>query len=188
MKRDLDTVGLVALLLGYSAAALLVPDFRPLELLLEPTIGAVAGTAALVTVVVVQRSKGRRGSLLERRVMAAFLALMPTVYLSSWHLHHGAGGWLGLELLGLGVFAALAWWGLKRSPWVLAAGIAAHGVLWDSWHLGRQGFIADWYVVACVVVDLAFGFYVATQARAFTEALQGSAPGSAAGPRPGSAG
>jgi hypothetical protein len=89
MKRDLDTLGLLALVLGYSFAALLVPAFRPLDLLLEPSLGAVPGTAALVALVVVLRARGRRGSRLELRAMAVFLAVMPTVYLSSWHLHHG---------------------------------------------------------------------------------------------------
>ncbi len=166
--RALDRLGVSALMLGLGFAMILVPDVTRV-LLVDPTFSAVLGTLAVATLVVVLRATGPRGSLLERRMFVLFLASMPMVYLSSWLRHGGSSTWLGVELAGQLVFAVIAWLGARR-PMVLAGGIVAHGVLWDSWHFGRTPFMPDWYAVACLLVDVGFGLYVATQARAYAAA------------------
>jgi hypothetical protein len=166
MKPDLDAIGLVLLVSSYTAAALLVPDLS-LKLAGEPVFGGVVGAAALLCLIVVLRAKGRRGTALERRCLALFLLLMPTVYLTSWLRAGGERSWLWIEMGGQILYGGLAFAGLLRSPWFLAAGIAAHGLLWDSWHLGRAPFIPDWYVLACVIIDVCFAAYVAAQVRAW---------------------
>jgi hypothetical protein len=166
MHTDHDALGLAALVLSTLAALLLVPDLS-VALLGHPAFGAVIGAAAMLTLIVVLRGRGRRGSALERFAFAAFLALMPTVYVMSRLRFGGSANWLGLELLGQGLFAALALVGARRSPWILAAGIAGHGLLWDSWHHGRTPFMPDWYAIACLIVDVGWGLYVATQVRAW---------------------
>ena len=39
----------------------------------------------------------------------------------------------------------------------------AWNALWDAFHYGRAPFVPDWYVVGCVVIDLAMGIWVAGQ-------------------------
>ncbi len=69
--------------------------------------------------------------------------------------------WLGVEAAGLLVYAAFAVLGFKRSPWFLVAGIMAHGLAWDIWHIGNSRYIPNWYSVGCLVVDVSLGVYVA---------------------------
>jgi hypothetical protein len=68
--------------------------------------------------------------------------------------------WLWVEVLGTIIFVALAVLGVKRSPWFLAIGMVLHGLAWDTWHYRNSTYIPDWYAVACLTVDLAFGAYV----------------------------
>lgn len=166
MRSDLDALGLAALVLSTVSAAFLLPDLS-LGLLGQPGFHAMLVTAGVLTLVVVLRSRGRRGSVLERAALALFLALMPSVYLMSGMRNGASGHWLGLELVGQVVFAALAYWGFRSQPWALAAGIAAHGLLWDSWHHNSAPFMPDWYPPACLIVDVGWGFYVATQVSAW---------------------
>jgi hypothetical protein len=71
--------------------------------------------------------------------------------------------WRRVEGLGIPLFATLAVLGLKRSPWLLAIGIIAHGLAWDSWHYRNSTYIPDWYAISCMAVDLTLGAYVATR-------------------------
>jgi len=64
-------------------------------------------------------------------------------------------------------FAALALLGVKLSPWFLAIGIVVHGLAWDAWHYRNSTYIPDWYVIACLAVDLSFGAYVAARIRTY---------------------
>jgi hypothetical protein len=77
--------------------------------------------------------------------------------------------WLWVELFGLPVYAGLAVAGLKRSPWFLVAGIAAHGVGWDSWHYLNAAYIPTWYVTGCLLVDVSLGLYLATRVPAWRD-------------------
>ncbi len=166
MKIDADGFGLGLFVLTVVTAALLVPDLS-VETVGHPTFAAVVGGAIVLTVVTVLRAGGRRGSRLERTGLAVFLLLMPTVYLVGWLLSGAGTSWLWVELAGQTAFGALAVLGLRRSPWVLAAGIGAHGLVWDSWHYGRTPFMPDWYAIACAVVDVGAAVYVAAQVRAW---------------------
>ena len=40
--------------------------------------------------------------------------------------------------------------------WVLCVGHAA----WDALHFDRVGFVPDWYVAACLAVDIGLGAFV----------------------------
>jgi hypothetical protein len=104
---------------------------------------------------------------IERRVLALFLAGMPLVYVASWLVTRGAGtggGWLWVEIAGFPLYTALAILGIRRSPWLLAAGIAAHGLAWDSWHyFTKTAYIPGWYAIGCFLVDIGLGIYIATR-------------------------
>ena len=58
--------------------------------------------------------------------------------------------------LGLAALAAI---GARRAPWLLGVGVMAHGLLWDSWHIGRAPFMPDWYSLACLIVDVGWGLW-----------------------------
>jgi hypothetical protein len=127
-------------------------------------IAVVVGLFALATLAVLRR-RGASGAARERRVLAAFLAGMPFVYVTSFLVSREGplGDWLAIELVGLVVFGTLAWLGLRRSPWFLVAGIATHGLLWDLWHVDRTTFISNAYAVACLIVDVGLAAYAATR-------------------------
>lgn len=179
----LDALGLAAFVAMTFAAALVVPDLS-LSLVGQPVFSAVMASAIVLTLVTVLRARGRRGSGLERLSLALFLSLMPTVYLMSWLRFGGGAGWLGTELAGQVVFGALAIAGLRRSPWLLAIGIAGHGILWDAWHYGRTPFMPDWYAIFCAVIDVGLGIYVATQVPAWQPGTGSSEASHTVGIRP----
>jgi hypothetical protein len=130
-----------------------------------------AGTIALL---LVTRHLGRRGIVIERRVLALFLAGMQLVYVASWLVTRGAGtggGWLWVEIAGIPLYTALAILGITHSPWLLAVGIAAHGVAGDSWHyFTKTAYIPIWYAIGCFLVDVGLGIYIATRILAWQAA------------------
>jgi hypothetical protein len=111
--------------------------------------------------------------ILERNLLAGFLVLMPLVYVARY-LFASTGRatlyWLWVEVLGTIIFVGLAVLGVKRSPWFLAIGIVLHGLAWDTWHYRNSTYIPDWYAIACLAVDLAFGAYVAARVPAYQKA------------------
>lgn len=141
--------------------------------ILDPCRVAVVATAVLVVLLFITRRLGPRGAQLELRLLAAFLIGMPLVYVARV-LMTGAQAFLWLEVLALPVFAALAFSGLKWSPWFLVAGIAIHGVGWDSWHYRRSAYIPDWYSAGCFLVDLALAAYVVSRISAYRQATKSS--------------
>jgi hypothetical protein len=109
-------------------------------------------------------------------LLAGFLAGMPLVYVSRYLFDSTgrmANYWFWVEVLGTIIFVALAVLGLKGSPWFLAVGIVAHGLAWDTWHYRNSTYIPDWYAIACLAVDLAFGAYVATRVPAYLPEYRG---------------
>jgi hypothetical protein len=165
------------LALGFAAvltavSLYLVPSWQ--GALTDPCHLAGIFSAATIILLLVTRHLGRRGILIERRVLAVFLAGMPLIYVASWLATHGAGasgGWLWVEIAGVPVYATLAVLGLRRSPWFLAAGIAAHGLAWDSWHYyANTGYIPSWYAIGCFLVDLGLGLYIAARIPAWQRA------------------
>lgn len=141
----------------------LVPEW-PLAHLDDPSHWGVLGYAVTLMMLLELRRRGVRGSRFERNWLLLFLMGMPVVFLANWARFGAEPSWLGVELLGLALYWALALLAVARSPWFLAAGIAAHA-LWDVWHFGRAAFVPDWYVAGCVIVDLALGLYAAGQVR-----------------------
>lgn len=139
----------------------IVPAF-PLAHLDDPGRWGVLGYVAILLLILRLRLRGIRGSRAELRLLALFLAGMPLVYLADWFRFGGQHPWLWIELLGAAPYWTLAVLGVRGSPWFLVAGIGGHA-LWDGWHYQRTAFVADWYVIGCLVIDLAFAFYAAGQ-------------------------
>ncbi len=141
--------------------AFLLPD-TPFRHLGDPVYQAAISIFVLVLWITALRLLHRKGPNLERISLALFLGAMPLVYVASW-IRTRQDGWLGIELAGAAVFGAVAYLGLKRSPWILAIGILAHGALWDLWHYHHTVFMPDWYAVGCLVSDIGVGVYSAIQ-------------------------
>lgn len=168
MKRiQLDKLALIPLIGGTLAALLFVPEL-PFGHLDDPAYQAVPGTVLILAAILVTRAFGPRAARVERGLFAYFLAVMPIVYISS--LVRSPGGMttlsLGLQVLGLVLFAAAALVGFFVWAWALPLGIAAHGLVWDLAHR-HAGFIPRWYTDACLVIDLAFALYALSRVRAW---------------------
>jgi len=113
------------------------------------------------------------GLIFERNLLAGFLVAMPLVYVARYlfaYTGRVASYWLWVEVLGTTIFVALAVLGVKRSPWFLAIGMVLHGLAWDAWHYRNSTYIPDWYVIACLAVDLSFGAYMAARVPAYQRA------------------
>jgi hypothetical protein len=145
----------------------LVPSWEPVALLSDPCGVATIASGVVVMMLIATLLSGR-GIRIERIVLSLFLAAMPLIYLARGRLFGGldSGGWLWIESIGLLIFGALAWLGYYRSPWFLALGIAAHGMLWDSWHF-HSAYIPSWYALGCLLVDVGLGFYVVVRMSAW---------------------
>ncbi len=117
------------------------------------TVAAIVVTAYLLASVVAPALAAWR-----RLALALFLGGMPLVYVAS-ALRHGDVRDLLVELPGLVVFGGLAIAGYLRAPWLLGAGIIAHGVAWDAWHHGHSAYVPDWYSAGCLVADLGVGLF-----------------------------
>ena len=139
----------------------------------DPCLLAAAASGVVVTCVWLTRWWGLRGVIFERNLLAGFLVIMPLVYVARYLFAATGGGasyWFWIEVLGTAIFVALAVLGVKRSPWFLAIGMMLHGLAWDAWHYGNSAYIPDWYVIACLAVDLSFGAYVAARVPAYQRA------------------
>ena len=92
----------------------------------------------------------------ERRIYAVGLVIAALVYVGFGAAGGAGAQWLALETLGLLLYGAAAWAGLRGRPWLLALGWAAH-VGWDVLlHLGGAGseYTPHWYPWLCVSFDL----------------------------------
>jgi hypothetical protein len=139
----------------------------------DPCLLAAAISGVIVSCLWLTRWLGLRGVVFERNLLAGFLVLMPLVYVARYLLAATGGGvsnWFWVELLGTAIFVALAVLGVKRSPWFLAVGMVLHGLAWDAWHYRNSTYIPDWYVIACLAVDLSIGAYVAARVPAYQRA------------------
>lgn len=125
---------------------------------------------ATIVLLALTRLAGPAGVAGERAFIALFLAGMPVVYVVSWMTHGTSRTWLAVELLGLLLYGGLAVAGWSRAPWLLAAGVAAHGLGWDAWHLVGPPYVPPWYALGCLLVDVGIAAYVATRLGAWREA------------------
>ena len=169
VQNPIQIVVLIAVSIITVWTLYMVPSWQaPINpFLLATVVGAVTVACLWLT-----RWLGSRAMKFERTMLAGFLVGMPLVYVMGWFgaRDHVASSWIWLELLGLALFAAFAALSLKNSPWFLAIGIAGHGFAWDLWHYKNSAYIPDWYAVACMLVDLALGAYVAARIPAYREA------------------
>ncbi|HYC22875.1 MAG TPA: hypothetical protein VEI94_09230 [Candidatus Bathyarchaeia archaeon] len=153
-------------------ALLAVPDWQ--DTLTDVCRQAAIFAVLTIVVLYVTRLLGPRGVAIERVWLALFLAGMPLVYVVSWLATGGAGtsvGWLWVEIAAFPLYAALAVLGLKRSPWLLAAGIAAHGIAWDAWHyLLGSPYIPLWYAIGCLLADVGISVYIVARLPAWRAA------------------
>jgi hypothetical protein len=169
-----QTVQTVLLILVTLVGTWLALYLVPWHMSGDPCLLAAAASAVVVTCLWLTRWWGARGVIFERNLLAGFLVLMPLVYVARYLFAssgRAANHWLWVEVLGTIIFVALAVLGVKRSPWFLAIGMVLHGLAWDMWHYRNSNYIPDWYVVACLAVDLAVGAYVAARVPAYQRAL-----------------
>jgi len=166
--RIRDLIGFTFLYAQLAATFWLVPDWSPTHFGEPVYMAAVANVIVAVAITAIRLSD-RRGAPAERFLLALFLGGMPLIYLWSWVLSPQPG-WLVPELIGVALFVPAAVLGWRRSIWLLAIGIAAHGVFWDLWHYDRTAFIPNWYVLGCLITDVCLGVYVALQVPAFARA------------------
>lgn len=91
-----------------------------------------------------------------RRPYAVGLLVVGLIYVAFAAVGGASIRWLALEGLGLLLFGAAAWSGLRGWPAMLAVGWAVH-VAWDVLlHLDGAGavYTPDWYPWICVSFDL----------------------------------
>ena len=103
----------------------------------------------------------------ERLVYAVGLVITAFVYVSFGLAGGASARWLALESLGVFLYGATAWGGLRGRPWLLAMGWAAH-VAWDVlFHLSGAGaeYTPPWYPWSCVSFDLIVAIAVLASSR-----------------------
>ena len=116
-------------------------------------IALLIGAAASLALVRLARTYPARR---ERRVYAVGLVIAALVYVVFAAVGGAGARWLALEGLGVFLYGAAAWVGLRGRPWLLAAGWAAH-VAWDVLlHLSGPGteYTPHWYPWLCLSFDL----------------------------------
>ena len=160
--KKFELVAFVLLFIVLFYALVVLAPHSALHDSMAETLAGAATVVVAVALLVLRRLPKRRWSL-ERSIYAAFLAAMPCIYLAA-ALKRGSSSDIAIELVGVPVFVGLAVFGYYKSFLVLGLGIAAHGLGWDLWHHGSASYIASWYPFACLLLDLALGFLVLTQA------------------------
>src|SRR5215467_441761 len=161
--KKLEPVAFVLLFIAlYYALVVLAPHSALYDFPMAETLAGLAAVVVAVALVVLRRLPKHRCRF-ERLIYAGFLAAMPFIYLAA-ALKRGSSLDIAIELVGVPLFVGLAVFGYYKSFLVLGLGLAAHGLGWDLWHHGSSCYIASWYPPACLLVDLALGFLVVTQA------------------------
>ena len=92
----------------------------------------------------------------ERRVYAVGLVIAALLYVIFGVVGGAGARWLALESVGVLIYGAAAWVGLRGWPSLLALGWAAH-VAWDvPIHVSGAavGYTPRWYPWLCVSFDL----------------------------------
>ncbi len=106
----------------------------------------------------------------EKHVLANALIVAAVIYIG-FALVWGDVRWIGIEIIGVMIYAAFGWAAKRHSVYWLAAGWALHPV-WDvGLHLlGHGNTIApEWYAIACISFDLLVAGYVLGRARDWTK-------------------
>jgi hypothetical protein len=161
-----EGIALLVLVAATVIASLGVPGASWRASPVDPCHLAVVGGIASTATLAVTRSLGDSALAFERFIVAAFLFVMPLIYVGNFLLTPAPGGstpWLFIELAAVPVYGALAVAGFRGRFALLVVGIAAHGIGWDAWHYSRSAYIPDWYSVACLELDVAMALYVAAR-------------------------
>lgn len=161
-------------LVGQLVFTLFIVPAPPRGRLGEPIYVAVVSSSALTIALIGMRLRARRDPRLERLLLALFLGAMPVIYTATALGNGDSGRVLGAQVVAIVGFGVVAVLGFVRSPWFLAAGIAAHGLGWDASHHAEHLVVPGWYSIFCLVVDVVLAGYVATQVRAY--AVDGGRP------------
>jgi hypothetical protein len=155
-----QTASLALLVVATLAALVLIP-LDSWRTFFDPCHVAAISALATTGTLLYTRNRGPRAMVFERRVMAAFLAGMPLVYVATL-LFSGEKSGLAIELAAVPIYGTMAWLGLKRWPMLIAIGIGLHGVAWDAWHLAGR-VVPPWYAAGCLILDVAMAIYVAVR-------------------------
>ncbi len=137
-------------------------------------LGLILGAALSLVLVRLARAYPPGG---ERRVYAVGLVVTALVYVVFGVAGGASPRWLALESLGVVIYGAAAWAGLRGRHSLLAAGWAAH-VAWDvALHLrgGGAEYTPPWYPWSCVSFDLVIAWAVLALRKRATADLRGAA-------------
>lgn len=156
------------LILATIAALAVIPDL-PHRHLDDPSYWGVVGYAVLFVLLAFRVDQSWAPGRANRRLIVLFLVALPVVYVANWFRFGGSGFELGIQLAGLAIWLAAAATA-RRSDLVLWTGCAAHAV-WDGLHFGRVDFVPDWYVAACLAIDVGLGAYVLMGLREWRAAM-----------------
>lgn len=110
------------------------------------------------------RKRGQEG---ERRIYAAGLTAAAILYFIFGLVGRANAWWLAVEGLGVIIYGAAAWAGLRGLSALLALGWAAH-VAWDVLlHMSGAGaeYTPHWYPWLCLSFDLVIAAAVLASAR-----------------------
>lgn len=135
-------------------------------------VSVVAGAVLAAGVVRVTRRRGAAAP----RIFAAALVGAALLYVAFALVGRATPPWVALELLGLGLYGAAAWVGLRRWGPALAVGWAGH-VAWDlALHRSGPGaaYTPAWYPWLCVGFDLILAVAVVLNRSA--ESARGALP------------
>lgn len=113
----------------------------------------------------------------ERLIYAVGLVITALIYVVFGIAGGASAQWLALESLGVFLYGAAAWGGLRGRHWLLALGWAAH-VAWDVLlHLSGAGaeYTPHWYPWTCISFDLIVAGAVLASSRRWTTASRGTA-------------
>jgi hypothetical protein len=124
-----------------------------LTFMLITILALLFGIIFSLTLVRLARTKGPEG---ESRIYAIGLVTAALIYLSFGLVGGVSASWLAVESLGVIIYGAVAWVGLRWQPSFLALGWAAH-VAWDVLlHLNGAGaeYTPAWYPWLCISFDL----------------------------------
>lgn len=124
----------------------------------DPNRWAVLGCLAVVGHLLF-RGWRRPGIEPHRRSLLVLLTALPVVYLADWVRFGGSGAWLAVEIVGAALFWGLAWLAVQKGPRFLAVGIGAHAG-WDLMHFGTSTYVPDWYILACIIIDITVAWVV----------------------------
>lgn len=129
----------------------------------DPCLWAAVGALNTLVLLVALRWCPAHWQWLEPLAAALFLAGMPLIYLARCIVVSPdvPFAWVAREIFGVVLFVGLAWFGYRRSPWLLVAGIAGHGLGWDIWHVSDSHYMPSWYARACLYLDVALAGYCA---------------------------